>query len=97
MSARSRLEADFERDGYVVMPAVFDPDEVAALRRDADFILELIINSSLANARQSRRLDIRRKADGTMVVRKIQPIIDLALALAEHPATPVCSPRWRRS
>ena len=79
----SHLLNTFERDGYVVLPAVFDADEVAALRRDADFILELIINSSLANARQSRRLDIRRKTDGTMVVRKIQPIIDLALHLAE--------------
>ena len=79
----SRLLKTFERDGYVVLPAVFDEAEVAALRRDADFILELIINSSFANARQSRRLDIRRKTDGTMVVRKIQPIIDLALQLAE--------------
>ena len=79
----SHLLSTFERDGYVVLPTVFDADEVAALRRDADFILELIVNSSLANARQSRRLDIRRKADGTMVVRKIQPIIDLALHLAE--------------
>ena len=79
----SRLLKTFERDGYAVLPAVFNADEVAALRLDADFILELIINSSLANARQSRRLDIRRKTDGTMVVRKIQPIIDLALQLAE--------------
>ena len=83
---QSGLQNTFERDGYVVMPAVFEVDEVAALRLDADFILELIINSSMANARQSRRLDIRRKADGTMVVRKIQPIIDLALALAEASA-----------
>ena len=80
---QSGIQKAFERDGYVVMPGVFDAGEVDALRRDADFILELIINSSLANARQSRRLDIRRQADGTMVVRKIQPIIDLALALAE--------------
>lgn len=73
----------FDREGYLVLPGVFDADEVAAMRTDADFILELIVNSSLANRRQSRRLDIRRKADGTMVVRKIQPIVDLALALAK--------------
>lgn len=65
------------------MPAVFGREEVAAFQADADFILELVINSSLANQRQSRRLDIRRKADGSTVVRKIQPIIDLGLALAE--------------
>ena len=40
----SRLLSTFERDGYAVLPAVFDADEVAALRRDADFILELIVN-----------------------------------------------------
>ena len=53
--------AAFGRDGYLVLPGVFDADEVAAMRADADFILELIVNSSLANERQSRRLDIRRK------------------------------------
>ena len=82
----SPLDADrlaaFDRDGYLVLPGVFDAGEVAAMRADADFILELVVNSSLANERQSRRLDIRRKQDGTMVVRKIQPIVDLALALA---------------
>ena len=59
--------ASFDRDGYLVLPGVFDVDEVAAMRADADFILELIVNSSLANDRQSRRLDIRRKLDGTMI------------------------------
>ena len=78
--------AAFGRDGYLVLPGVFDADEVAAMRADADFILELIVNSSLANERQSRRLDIRRKLDGTMVVRKIQPIVDLGLALARFSA-----------
>ena len=74
--------AAFERDGYLILPGIFDADEVAAMRKDADFILELIVNSSLANARQSRRMDIRRKLDGTMIVRKIQPIVDLGLDLA---------------
>jgi len=76
-------QAAFARQGYPVMPAVFTAAEVAAMRADADFILRLIVNSSLANQRHSRRLDIRRKPGGSLVVRKIQPIIDLALALAE--------------
>ena len=42
----------FDRDGYLVLPGVFDAHEVAAMRADADFILELIVNSSLANERQ---------------------------------------------
>ncbi len=82
----ARLEADayaaFSRDGYLVLPSVFNAAEVAAMRADADFVLELIVNSSLANERHSRRLDIRKRRDGAMVVRKIQPIVDLALALA---------------
>ena len=72
----------YRRDGYLVLPGVFSSAEVAAMRDDADFILELVVNSSLANRRQSRRLDIRRKPDGTLMVRKIQPIVDLGLDLA---------------
>ena len=73
----------FHSQGYLLLPSVFSATEVAAMRRDADFILELIINSSLANKRHSRRLDIRRQRDGRPTVRKIQPIVDLGLALAE--------------
>ena len=31
----------FERDGYLILPGVFAAHEVAAMRADADFILEL--------------------------------------------------------
>ncbi len=81
-----RQQGAYARGGYLVLPSVFDAGEVAAMRRDADFILELVINSSLANQRQSGRLDIRRKQDGGFVVRKIQPIVDLGLALAAFSA-----------
>ena len=70
------LEA-FQRDGYLVMPSVFDSDEVRRMGEEADFILELVINSSLCNDRQSGRLDVRQTASRQMIVRKIQPIIDL--------------------
>ena len=76
-------QAQWARDGYCIMPAVFDAGEVAGMREDADFILDLILNSSLANRRHSRRLDIRRRRSGGIVVRKIQPIIDLGCAIAE--------------
>ena len=75
--------SDFSRNGYCILPAVFSPDEVARMREDADFILQLILNSSIANERQSRRLDIRRRGNGGIVVRKIQPVLDLAPAIAE--------------
>ena len=74
---------DFARDGYCILPAAFTPDEVALMREDADFILHLILNSSVANERQSRRLDIRKRKAGGIVVRKIQPVLDLAPAIAQ--------------
>ena len=72
----------FAEDGYLVLPGVFDQDEVMRMRYEADFILELIINSSICNGRKSGRLDIRNASVG-QVVRKIQPINDLSLYLAE--------------
>ena len=75
---------NWDKNGYLVLERAFTSSEVTSMRREADFILELIINSSLFHQRQSRRLDIRRrKNNGGMVVRKIQPIIDLSLGLAE--------------
>jgi ectoine hydroxylase-related dioxygenase (phytanoyl-CoA dioxygenase family) len=73
----------FQHNGCLVIPSVFDEDEVWQMRREADHILSLIINSSLCNERHSGRLDIRRSADGSAIVRKIQPIIDLSLDLAK--------------
>ena len=70
-------------NGYLTLSEVFDTEETQMMRREADFILELIINSSLCNERQSRRLDIRKRENGGMVVRKIQPINDLSLTLAK--------------
>ena len=70
------------------MPSVFDSDEVRSMAEEADFILELVINSTLCNDRQSGRLDIRRTASKRMIVRKIQPIIDLSLVLAKFSDDP---------
>lgn len=70
-------------NGFLVLPSVFSADEVMRMQSDADFILELIINSSICNQRQSRRLDIRERQGGGLIVRKIQPINDLSLVLAK--------------
>ena len=43
------------------------------MREEANFILELIVNSSLYHQRKSGRLDIRLTRTG-QIVRKIQPI-----------------------
>jgi ectoine hydroxylase-related dioxygenase (phytanoyl-CoA dioxygenase family) len=73
----------FRREGYLVLPAVFDEEEVRRMRAEADRILELILNSSIALKRQSGRLDWRELSDGTQIARKIQPINDLSEYLAE--------------
>lgn len=75
--------AFWQANGYLVLPEVFTATEVARMRDEADFILELIINSSLCNTRQSNRLDIRKRENGGMIVRKIQPINDLSLAMSK--------------
>ena len=73
----------FQENGYIVLPAVIDDEEIRQMRAEANFILELIINSSLANKRKSGRLDIRELDDGSHTVRKIQPINDLSVFLAQ--------------
>ncbi|MDA1193456.1 MAG: phytanoyl-CoA dioxygenase family protein [Candidatus Poribacteria bacterium] len=73
----------YAEHGFLVLPEAFNPTEVRRMREEADRILELIINSSLANKRRSGRLDICDVGDGDLMVRKIQPINDLSLYLAE--------------
>ncbi|MDA0991411.1 MAG: phytanoyl-CoA dioxygenase family protein [Verrucomicrobia bacterium] len=73
----------FHTNGYVILPALFSQDEVQRMRREADAIMELIINSSIGNQRRSTRLDACLAPDGKQMVRKIQPIIDLSAYLAD--------------
>jgi ectoine hydroxylase-related dioxygenase (phytanoyl-CoA dioxygenase family) len=73
----------FQRDGYLVLPAAFSKDEIQRMQAEADCILELILNSSVALQRRSGRLDWRELADGSQIVRKIQPINDLSEYLAQ--------------
>jgi len=73
----------FQRDGYLVLPSLFSAAEIARMRAEADRVLELILNSSMALGRCSHRLDWRQLADGSQIVRKIQPVNDLSPYLAE--------------
>ena len=72
----------FQEHGYVAMERVFSDDEVQRMRKEADEILELILNSSNSLERQSGRLDLVRNELG-FLVRKIQPINDLSLYLSQ--------------
>ena len=80
--ANQYLTEQFNRDGYVAMHNAFNPDEVARMRGEADAILELIVNSSIAHGRRSGRLSIVESDNQQMAV-KVQPVNDLSLYLAD--------------
>ena len=79
----SELLEKYNRDGYIAIENAFNPDEVKKMQQEADAILELIVNASIGLGRKSGRLDILQKENGEQIVRKIQPINDLSLYLAE--------------
>ena len=70
----------FQQNGYLILENLFSPEEVAGLQKEADYLLELMLNSSLMHDRLSGRLDWRRTSQGVQMVRKIQPVNDLSLA-----------------
>lgn len=72
----------FNQQGLLILDKVFDTREVGRMRVEADYIMKMILNASLANKRRSGRLDMKASADGSQVVRKIQPINDLSLYLS---------------
>lgn len=80
----SQAERDsYARDGYLVREGAFDPEEVDRMRHEADAILSLLINSSVATSRTSGRIDADRRSDGTVHVRKVQPVNDLSLYFSQ--------------
>jgi ectoine hydroxylase-related dioxygenase (phytanoyl-CoA dioxygenase family) len=84
MSKLSEVQlASFHENGFIILENAFDKDEVERMRQEADFIANLIINSSLSNQRQSGRLDIKTQENGNHIIRKIQPVNDLSLYLSQ--------------
>jgi ectoine hydroxylase-related dioxygenase (phytanoyl-CoA dioxygenase family) len=71
--------ASYREDGYVLVEDAFDDAEVARMQAESDRLLELAVNSSRANDRQSGRLDVVEDDDGEQMVRKLQPVDDLSL------------------
>lgn len=71
--------SEFKDQGYTVLPGFFDDNQVQRFKNEANRILELAINSSLANNRRSRRLELNEHDDATKSIRVIQPFIDLSL------------------
>ena len=79
----SELIEKYNRDGYIAIENAFKPDEVTKMQQEADAILEMIVNASIGLGRKSGRLDVLQKENGDQIVRKIQPINDLSLYLAQ--------------
>lgn len=69
---------EFNEKGYTVLPGFFGDEDVQTFKKEANRLLELAINSSLANDRRSRRLVLNEHDDGTQSIRVIQPFIDLS-------------------
>lgn len=78
----------FEVDGLVVLDAVLSETELTMLRAEADRILELVVNSSVALGRRNPRLDIYPRGGSRAVVRKVQPVNDLSAPLSALCADP---------
>lgn len=73
----------FHDAGFVVLERVFASDALDALRAEADRVLALVLNSSLALRRRSPRLDaVVRSPPSAINVRKVQPVNDLSPLLA---------------
>jgi Phytanoyl-CoA dioxygenase (PhyH) len=69
--------ARYHRDGYVLVPDVLTAAELDALRAEADRLVELTVDASIALGEISPRLDVCRRGDA-ISLRKIQPLSDIS-------------------
>lgn len=70
--------ASFDKNGYLFIPDMFSIETIEKLRGESNRILELLINSSLANDRTSGRLGLTQDEHGKQSVRTVHPYIDLS-------------------
>lgn len=54
----------FNEQGYIILGGVFSDSEIEAMAREADRLLELAINSSLATGERNPRLDAVQQEPG---------------------------------
>jgi ectoine hydroxylase-related dioxygenase (phytanoyl-CoA dioxygenase family) len=83
MHLNDQQKKQFEEDGYIILEKVFNDEEVIKMQAEAQFIADLIINSSIENKRCSGRIDVSIQDNGNHTLRKIQPINDLSLYLTQ--------------
>jgi len=75
--------ATYREVGYIVLPSVFSTAEVRRMREEADGILELTINSSLALGEMNPRLALRERADGRQMAFYAIPVGDVSDGLRQ--------------
>jgi ectoine hydroxylase len=89
----AQVEA-YARDGYLLFPGVFAPDEIDALRAEARRLLSMALNSSLALGKTHPRLDMT-VSPGSLRVRNLQPVNDLSPVIAAISEDPrLIAPKW---
>jgi hypothetical protein len=85
LTRRAALDAAqvalYARDGCILVRDVLSAAEIAMLRAEADRLLELTVNASIALGEKSPRLDVCRRGDA-ISVRKIQPLSDVSPLIA---------------
>lgn len=82
-----RLTSDqrriYREQGYLLLPALFDPGEVAEMRAETDQLVCELVNVSIALGERAPRIDLQRR-DGETYVRKIQPVVDRSEVFAAY-------------
>eukprot|EP01050_Picozoa_sp_SAG11_P017340 SAG11_NODE_2490_length_3294_cov_3.906416_1_plen_378_part_00 len=74
--------ASFEENGFLVIANVFGPAELQEWRAEAGRIAELAINSSVFHGQRSGRVDIGLNQSGHVILRRLQPFIEMSLAFS---------------
>lgn len=73
---------EYRRDGYVLVRDVLTAAEIDMLRAEADRLMELTVNASIALGENSPRLDVCRRGDA-ISLRKIQPLSDISPVIGD--------------
>lgn len=80
LSAEQRSR--YARDGYLLLPALFDAAETAAMAAESDRLVDELANASLALGEVSPRIDLRSRPEGTVLL-KVQPLADVSPLLRQ--------------
>ncbi|MDQ1437163.1 MAG: hypothetical protein QOK43_792 [Acidimicrobiaceae bacterium] len=75
--------ARYDKDGYLVLPALFNRREVNSMANEATRLAQWQVAISLALGAPTPRLDVQRRGDD-VVLRKLQPVNDVSPVFARY-------------